>query len=108
MQQLSVVAFSITVYSQNDRLYNGETLAEVRARTEPIINEIIKSENDELIIVSHFAVLQVFLNALLDKDTLPMKIYDLKNAGLTTIEIREDGTQAVRISEIAYTETAPH
>lgn len=71
----------------NYRIPEGESVYDLKVRVNPFLNKLI-SNNEDVIIVSHKAVIQVMVTILLDIDLSKMWNFDLKNSKYVEIDIK--------------------
>ena len=82
----------------NTRLPGGETPEEVRARLIPFINKILKTPEDDLILISmHGRALRIFLTTILGLPLTEMKNFPHSNFCLYVLEY--DGEKVIPIVE---------
>lgn len=73
----------------NYRIPEGESVYDLKVRISPFIEKLIAS-NEDVLIVSHKAVIQVMITILLDIELDKMWYFDIKNSKYAEIEIKNN------------------
>lgn len=81
----------------------GETVAEVRARTEAAYQRIVKSNAGKaVLIISHGTAINCLLSAVLAMPETHVFRVDVQNCGLSELEVRGGRSYVVRLNETAH------
>ena len=81
----------------------GETVAEVRARTEAAYQRIVKGHAGKtVLIVSHGTAINCLLSAVLAMPETHVFRVDVQNCGLSELEVRGGRSYIVRLNETAH------
>lgn len=81
----------------------GETVAEVRARTEAAYRRIVQSHaGKNVLIVSHGTAINCLLSAVLAMPETHVFRVDVQNCGLSELEVRGGRSYVVRLNETAH------
>lgn len=73
----------------NYRIPDGESVYDLKNRINPFLDEVVFN-NEDIIIVSHKAVIQVMITILLDIELSKMWNFDLKNSRYVEIDIKNE------------------
>ncbi len=68
------------------RTVNGESYEEVLQRLLPALYPFAENSTEDILIVTHSAVIMALMSYLNDTPFEKMKMYDVKNAAVTTVE----------------------
>ncbi len=81
----------------------GETVGEVRARTQAAFDRIVKAHTGKgVLVVSHGTAINCLLSAVLSMPETHVFRVDVQNCGLTELEVRGGRVYVVRLNETAH------
>lgn len=98
-EKFGVSAYDWLEVLQEKGIPNGESAADVTARTAPCLNHILASHpHQSIAVVCHGGIIRVLLSMLLNLPLSKMSHFNIDYAGITTVEIQPEKKHAVELN----------